>query len=281
MKYNQLKIKEDEASDLYHDNVKGKSANDLYHDNVKKVGQKDYNDYKGIQIHNLRKELKRVRKILLNLQDIEGRDNSSDMVNDIRNMLNGYQEMIDNMESAFDKLTIGRHRTESVTIDKDDKLASLKVIDPNNRRHDDTLNEYSPKQIKMAFGILNDPRYRDGNYDGAYAAIEKLAKGLASHPSVAKALKRANESIIKEIDPSRSPWTTSGKHPGAMNKRELKREIAVFDELVNRGDHLSPKEMMQLDSLWNYLEGDRIEEDKKKEVYHVAEKAKWLASRKK
>ena len=36
-------------------------------------------------------------------------------------------------------------------------------------------NEYSPKQIKMAFGILNDPRYRDGNYSGAVKAIEKLA----------------------------------------------------------------------------------------------------------
>ncbi len=53
---------------------------------------------------------------------------------------------------------------------------------------------YTDKQIKMAFGILNDPRYKQGNYSGAYAAIEKIAKGLASHPSVANALKRANES---------------------------------------------------------------------------------------
>mgnify|MGYP003663961947 FL=1 len=57
--------------------------------------------------------------------------------------------------------------------------------------------EYSDKQIKMAFGILNDPRYRDGNYDGAYATIEKVAKGLARHPSVRNALKRANESVNK------------------------------------------------------------------------------------
>ena len=89
-------------------------ADDLYHDNVKKVGQKDYNDYKGIQIHNLRKELKQIRKTLLNLQDIESKDNSSDMVQDIRNMLGGYEQMIDNMESAFEKLEIGRHRTESM-----------------------------------------------------------------------------------------------------------------------------------------------------------------------
>ena len=61
--------------------------------------------------------------------------------------------------------------------------------------------EYSDKQIKMAFGILNDPRYRDGNYDGAYATIEKIAKGLARHPSVRNALKRANESVTMEAIP--------------------------------------------------------------------------------
>ena len=98
-------------------------ADDLYHDNVKKVGQKDYNDYKGIQIHNLEKELKQVRKILLNLQDIESRDNSSDMVNDIRNMLGGYQDLLDSMESAFDKLRTGRHRKESVKEDDEERGA--------------------------------------------------------------------------------------------------------------------------------------------------------------
>jgi hypothetical protein len=304
----------------------------------------------------------------------------------------------------------------------------------------------------MAFGILNDPRYRDGNYDGAYAAIEKLAKGLASHPSVAKALKRANESIkeaerigtskmedkfypitytadisyddrdrievdnivihdkhgemlapdhpvyqaevgfiddevrrtgeeegevvgesikeadkdgdgkedlkgfdaktsyslkalqakyphaenlmsalmaqseetnkrqddgdkkrdvldklhnknidtieqklhdvikkndlkeeiVNEIDPSRSPWTQSGKHPGAMSQKELEREIAVFDELRDRGDHLSPRELAQEDSLYHYLEqsnkkslGEMAAEDMQTQASRIAEKAKW------
>ena len=54
-------------------------------------------------------------------------------------------------------------------------------------------SEYTDQQIKQAFGILNDPRYKGGNYDGAVDAIEKLAKGLSNHPSVANALKRANE----------------------------------------------------------------------------------------
>jgi len=73
--------------------------------------------------------------------------------------------------------------------------ASARGITINASKKVREETEYSDKQIKMAFGILNDPRYRDGNYDGAYATIEKVAKGLARHPSVRNALKRANESV--------------------------------------------------------------------------------------
>jgi len=52
---------------------------------------------------------------------------------------------------------------------------------------------YTDQQIKQAYGILNDPRYKGGNYSGAVKAIEKLAKGLSDHPDVANALRRANE----------------------------------------------------------------------------------------
>ena len=66
------------------------------------------------------------------------------------------------------------------------------------------------------------------------------------------------ESVAEdEIDPSRSPWTVSGKHPGAMSQEELEIEIAVFDELRDRGDHLSPRELAQEDSLYHYLETSR------------------------
>ena len=131
-------VKEDEASDLYHDNVKS---------------GKDYNDYKGIQIHNLRKELKRVRKILLNLQDIEGKDNSSDMVNDIRNMLGGYETMVDNMESAFDKLVIGRHRTESETTNEVADHGSTEYyreLDKGQLNHTRSMLMKSAGQLKVA-----------------------------------------------------------------------------------------------------------------------------------
>ena len=56
---------------------------------------------------------------------------------------------------------------------------------------------FTDKQIRMAFGVLNDPKYRAGNYDGAVEVINKIAPGLADHPSVANALKRANEGTVE------------------------------------------------------------------------------------
>jgi hypothetical protein len=55
--------------------------------------------------------------------------------------------------------------------------------------------KFSDKKIKQAYGILNDPRYKQGNYSGASRAIDKLAPGLSDHPDVANALKRANEEL--------------------------------------------------------------------------------------
>jgi len=70
------------------------------------------------------------------------------------------------------------------------------------RSYRDPIKEdkgFSTQQIKMAYGILNDPRYKQGNYSGAVSAIEKIAKGLSDHPDVANALKRANESLEESI----------------------------------------------------------------------------------
>ena len=59
---------------------------------------------------------------------------------------------------------------------------------------------FSSQQIKMAYGILNDPRYKQGNYSGAVRAIDKIAKGLSDHPDVANALRRANEEVKEALD---------------------------------------------------------------------------------
>jgi hypothetical protein len=64
------------------------------------------------------------------------------------------------------------------------------------RSYRDVQEGFSTAQIKMAYGVLNDPRYKQGNYDGAVKAIEKIAKGLSDQPDVKNALKRANEELL-------------------------------------------------------------------------------------
>jgi hypothetical protein len=54
---------------------------------------------------------------------------------------------------------------------------------------------YSDKEIKMAYGILNDPRYKQGNLTGALAKIEKIAPGMADEPAFQKVMKATQESI--------------------------------------------------------------------------------------
>jgi hypothetical protein len=54
---------------------------------------------------------------------------------------------------------------------------------------------FSDKEIKMAYGVLNDPRFKDGNYSGAVEVIEKIAKGLSEHPAFQKVMKATQESI--------------------------------------------------------------------------------------
>ena len=54
--------------------------------------------------------------------------------------------------------------------------------------------DFSDKEIRMAYGILNDPRYKGGNMAGAIKAIEGIASGLSEHPGVQKAIyKTQNE----------------------------------------------------------------------------------------
>ena len=56
--------------------------------------------------------------------------------------------------------------------------------------------EFTDKQIKMAYGVLNDPRYKGGNLTGATKAIEKIARGLSKHPGVMRAIRATSEQVI-------------------------------------------------------------------------------------
>jgi len=63
---------------------------------------------------------------------------------------------------------------------------------------EDGDEKFTDKEIKMAFGILNDPRFKGGNMTEIVRRIEAIADGLSDHPSVKKALQRTNEDITDE-----------------------------------------------------------------------------------
>ena len=103
---------------------------------------------------------------------------------------------------------------------------------------EETIMEFTSQQIKQAYGIANDPRYKAGNYDGAVKAIEKLAKGLSKHPDVAKVLKRTNENahagarlVFETIKGIKNKAEKSGM-PYSILKKVYDRGMAAW-----RGGH--------------------------------------------
>ena len=119
------------------------------------------------------------------------------------------------VEGDFDTLQEAKTSLEAEQLELKDSYMSAKYIENMLmietissliKAHGETSivneesSEFSAKQIKMAFGVLNDPRFKGGDFDGAVAVIEKIAKGLSDHPSVANALRRANESIEEDED---------------------------------------------------------------------------------
>ena len=83
---------------------------------------------------------------------------------------------------------------------------------------------FSKKEIKMAIGVASDPRYKGGNYTGAFKAIEKIKKGLASHPQVAAVLKRQNTSFDPEI-------AEAGHDDVASAKNQVKVAMSALQKM--------------------------------------------------
>jgi hypothetical protein len=105
-------------------------------------------------------------------------------------------------------------------------------------KKEETIIEFTSQQIKQAYGIANDPRYKQGNYTGAVAAIEKLAKGLSRHPDVQKVLKRTNENaehpakkVFEQIEGLKNKADKSGM-PYSILKKVYDRGMAAW-----RGGH--------------------------------------------
>jgi len=115
-------------------------------------------------------------------------------------------------------------------------IKSMRQALAEARAYRDPVNEdkgFSSQQIKMAYGVLNDPRYKQGNYSGAFKAIEKIARGLASHPDVANALKRANEETDLEENVNAIVSRVKGM-VGSVEYDKKDRAIIVPDKDVKK-----------------------------------------------
>ena len=99
---------------------------------------------------------------------------------------------------------------------------------------EETLVEFTTQQIKQAYGIANDKRYKGGNYSGAVSAIEKIAKGLSSHPDVQNVLKRTNENLdegkMSQIDAMQKDGKSAAEIAKLM-KLDVKTVKSILGEV--------------------------------------------------
>ena len=117
---------------------------------------------------------------------------------------------------------------------------------------------FSSQQIKMAYGVLNDPRYKGGNYSGAFKAIEKIAKGLASHPDVANALKRANEELEEKM---KLRWDKDKE--GWYDKKGRRRYLSIgaTNAIMRKGIDKAVKTGDWTDMKASYEQKEELEEE--------------------
>ena len=105
---------------------------------------------------------------------------------------------------------------------------------------------FTSQQIKQAYGIANDPRYKGGNYDGAVMAIEKIAKGLSKHPDVANVLKRTNEEFkVRFTDPANKKKfhiTYRSKGEAEAKMAQLKKDGVKQIEIVSEDLDAQPQD---------------------------------------
>ena len=122
-------------------------------------------------------------------------------VEELRQMMDGPWPLDEGKMSQIDQMQKDGATAEEIAKKLKLKVSIVKgILGEEEKIKEETLVEFTSQQIKQAYGILNDPRYKQGNYSGAVKAIEKLAKGLSNHPDVANALKRANESLEEELE---------------------------------------------------------------------------------
>jgi hypothetical protein len=114
-----------------------------------------------------------------------------------------------------------------------------------------TEKSFTSQQIKMAYGVANDKRYKAGNYSGAVKAIEKIAKGLSQHPDVLKVLKRVNESLdemAKDKAYAIGMATAKKKYNDEppLEKKTIKKGHEIADKLMGMKKEETIKEFKKM-----------------------------------
>ena len=135
-------------------------------------------------------------------------------------------------------------------------------------------SKFTSQQIKMAYGVANDKRYKAGNYSGAVAAIEKIAKGLSLHPDVQNVLKRTNEDVQEmakdkayAIGMSTAKKKYNDEPP--LDKKTIKKAHEIGDKLskMKNEDHPAKKMFEQIEGLKNKAEKSGMPYGILKQVY--------------
>jgi len=135
-------------------------------------------------------------------------------------------------------------------------------------------SKFTSQQIKMAYGVANDKRYKGGNYSGAVSAIEKIAKGLSLHPDVQNVLKRTNEDVQEmakdkayAIGMSTAKKKYNDEPP--LDKKTIKKAHEIGDKLskMKNEDHPAKKIFEQIEGLKNKAEKSGMPYGILKQVY--------------
>ena len=139
------------------------------------------------------------------------------------------KKAIDSLSDALTSLSSagGRHASRGTKTKLNKQSSILKQVEGELKSiHSAALNEeveeavkFTDNQIKMAYGIINDPRWKGGNMSSIVRRIEGIAKGLSNHPGVKAAIKRTNESTA-----------AYGKSMEKQRDDEKKRRIRAGDK---------------------------------------------------
>jgi hypothetical protein len=215
---------------------KGKKVEEMAKDDAYAIGmaqaKKVMNDEPPLQKKTIKKGHEIADKIL----------NKEETIKEYKKMTVTFKSMADMAKASTDLakqgFTINAKGMVMKVDGKGDDLNKYGTDLQNFYKAKVVAEGFTSQQIKMAYGVANDKRYKGGNYSGAVKAIEKIAKGLSNHPDVQKVLKRTNENtnhpakaVYEQIAGLKKKAEKSGM-PYSILKKVYDRGMAAW-----RGGH--------------------------------------------